>query len=428
VLHEARRAILNFAGTALGGGRDLSVPQALKVLVALSAKPVATVVGQACRLDILNAAFMNALTANVLEFDDTHQPTVIHPTAPVLPPLLALADRNGCSGRALVEAFVAGVDVACRLGLSVGGHYARGWHITATCGTFGAAAASARLLGLAPAETAHALGIAASSTSGIVENLPTGAKNVGVGNAARNGLFAALVAQQGYTAAPRAIEAKLGWARASGDEIDPDPLFDDLGQRFEIMRNTYKPYPCGVVLNSVLDACFALRAEGVTADLIDSVTVSGNALLLARADRPAVANDRDAKISLQHSVAVVFVRGAGGIAEYSDPFIEDPGIAALRKRVRAELDAAALPLSATVTVTTVDGRTMRQTALKPRGSIENPMSDRDLEEKVRNLAAFGGSGIPVDPIIDAVWRLDQLDDVRSLTRLLALPASDNPGG
>src|SRR5690606_6676422 len=138
---------------------------------------------------------------------------VIHPTAPVLPPLLALADRSGCTGRALIEAFVAGVDVACRLGLSVSpGHYALGWHITATCGAFGAAAASARLLNLTPVQTAHALGIAASAASGIVENLPTGAKNVGVGNAARNGLFAALVAQQGYIAAPRAIEAKLGWA------------------------------------------------------------------------------------------------------------------------------------------------------------------------------------------------------------------------
>ncbi|HEX5957605.1 MAG TPA: MmgE/PrpD family protein [Hyphomicrobiaceae bacterium] len=419
VRHEARRSILNFVGTALGGGRDPSVPQALTVLGPLSGPGVAVVAGQSLRLDILNAAFMNAMTANVLEFDDTHQPTVIHPTAPVLPPLLALADRSGCSGRALIEAFVAGVDVACRLGLSVSpGHYARGWHITATCGAFGSAAASARLLGLDRAQTAHALGIAASAASGIVENLPTGAKNVGVGNAARNGLFAALVAEQGYTAAQRAIEAKLGWARASGDDVKTDELLGGLGERFELMRNTYKPYPCGVVLNAVVDACLALRAEGLTGDAVEAVVVSGNALLLARADRPAVANDRDAKISIQHSVAVALGRGAAGIAEYSQPFIEDPAIAALRARVSAEQDASAPPLSATVTVTTKAGRRLRRTVLKPKGSLDNPLSDREIEAKVRDLAAFGGWDLPVEPIIDAVWRLDELDDVRVLTGLL----------
>ena len=179
----------------------------------MAGKPTATVIGYPQRLDILNAAFMNALNANVLEFDDTHMPTVIHPTSPVAPPLFALAEGTRVSGSALIEAFVLGVEVACRAGNSVSpGHYARGWHITATCGVMGAAAACSRLMGLSAGETAHAIGIAASQAAGLVENLPTGAKNIQVGNSARSGLLSALFARQGYTAAPQALEgaARLG--------------------------------------------------------------------------------------------------------------------------------------------------------------------------------------------------------------------------
>lgn len=422
--HEGQRAMLNFIGTMLGGRRDPAVPQALDVLRMFSGKPEATVVGQRDRFDALSAAFINAMTGNVHEFCDTHQPTVIHPTAPVLPPILAMIDRIGCSGADAITAFVLGVDIACRIGNAVSpGHYARGWHITATCGVFGAAAASARLMKLTPEQTAHALGVAASAASGNVENLPTGAKNLGVGNSARNGLFAAFLAEKGYTGAPRSIEGPLGFARAAGDEPKMDELIGELGSRNELMRNTYKPYPCGVVLNAVIDACLAMRGEGLTADQVDAVTVSGNALLLARADRPNVANDRDTKVSIHHSVAISLLHGKAGVAEYSEPFISDPAIKALRQRVKAELDATAPPLTARVHVTTKDGRTIEKTVLAPRGSLENPMTDGDIEAKVRSLATFGGSGCDADRIIEAVWALDRMPDARALTRLLAAPSA-----
>lgn len=424
VRNEAKRAILNFIGAALGGQRDASVAQLLRLVEPFSAKPEATVIGRSGRLDVLNAAFINAVAGSVLEFDDTHQPTVIHPSAPVLPVLLALADRHGGSGAALVDAFALGVDVACRVGNSVSpGHYARGWHITATCGIFGAAAAAARLLRLDAATTAHALGVAVSSASGIVENLPNSAKLVALGNSARNGLFAALAAEAGINASARSIEGKLGFARACGDEADLRELTGDLGQRWELMRNTYKPYPCGVVLAAVIDACLELRAGGIAADDVQQVVVSSNALLLARADRPVVANERDAKISLQHIVAVTLLRGAVGVAEFSQASVADPQVAALRARVEAKLDAAAVPMSATVEIITRDGRSARSTVLDARGSLENPLSNVEIESKVRGLAAFSGAGCPIDQIIESVWTIDEQADVRAFTRLLAAPGA-----
>src|SRR4029078_5451910 len=192
--HEAKRSILNFFATALGSANDPAVAGALRVLLPFSGAATSSVIGRTERLDAMGAAFVNAISANLLDFDDTHLDTIIHPAAPVAAPVLALAQARGFSGRDVLIAFILGVEVECRIGNAVSpGHYARGWHITSTCGVFGSAIAAAKLLGLDAAQDAHALRIAASQSAGLVETLPSAAKNVSVGNAARNGLFAALL-------------------------------------------------------------------------------------------------------------------------------------------------------------------------------------------------------------------------------------------
>ena len=419
VRHEAKRSILNCLGAALGAASYPAVDAAIATLQPFAGPPQATVIGRAERLDILNASFVNAIGANVLDFDDTHLRTVIHPSAPVAPPLLALAEHRGLGGAELLHAFVLGVEIECRLGNSVSpGHYARGWHITTTCGVLGAAAGSARLLGLDAETTAHALGIAASQSGGIVENLATGAKNIAMGNAARNGLLAALASERGCTAAARAIEGPLGWARAAGDEADVDELLGGLGERWELARNAYKPYPCGIVLHPVIDACLALRERhGMSAAEVAGVTVSGHPLLLARADRP-VENERDAKISIHHSVAVAFLLGAAGLREYSDAVVGNAAVVALRQRVRAEADASIPVGAARVSVRTANGETFSAEVAHARGSIELPMTDADIETKTRELAKAGCPSCDVGRVIDAVWMLDRSADVGKLMALL----------
>ena len=321
--HEGKRSLLNFIGCALGVARTPPIEMALRVLLPLSGESRVTVLGRAERLDPLGAAFVNAIGGNLLDYDDTHLRTVIHPSAPVAPAALALAEQRGLSGAAMLHAFILGCEVECRIGNAVSpGHYARGWHITSTCGVFGAAAAGAKLLGLDATQTWHALGIAASQSAGIIENLPSAAKNVSVGNAARNGLFAALLAEQGYTAAPAAIEGALGWARAMGDEPDGPEITGDLGERWELLSNTYKPYPCGIVMHSVIDACLSLRQQ-VDADEIAEIVISGDQLLLDRGDRP-VTNDRDARVSIHHCAAVAMLFGAAGLQEFSREMVHDP--------------------------------------------------------------------------------------------------------
>jgi 2-methylcitrate dehydratase PrpD len=413
--HEAKRTILNFFATALGSSYDPAVTSALHALSPFAGAATSGIIGRTERLDALGASFVNAISANLLDFDDTHLDTIIHPAAPVAAPVLALAEARGFSGRDVITAFVLGVDVECRIGNAVSpGHYARGWHITSTCGVFGAAAACAKLLGLPADQIAHAIGIAASQSAGIVENLPSAAKNVSVGNAARNGLFAALLAEQGYAASPLAIEGPLGWARAMGDEPDLARMFDGLGQSFEIAKNTYKPYPAGIVFHAVIDACFKLRAriEG-DIDSIAAVTVRGSALLLARGDR-VVRNERDARVSIHHCAACALLLGAAGVPEFSKTAVVRPDIVALRERVRAELDASLPDGAARVELQLRSGERLEEIVMNARGSLAEPLSDADIESKLRAGLMLGGSDWDGDGIIDAVWRLDELADVSGL--------------
>ena len=423
VRHGAKRALLNGLGCALAVPGEHAVQAALDVLAPAAGPPRAGVWGRRERLDAMSAAFVNAIAANLLDYDDTHQGTVIHPTAPVLAPALAAAEDRGVSGRELLAAFALGAEVACRAGDAVSpAHYARGWHITATCGVFGAAAAAARVAGLDASVTGHALGIAASSAAGVVENLASAAKNVGVGNAARNGLLAARLAAAGYAAAPAAIEGPLGWARASGDEPDLAALAGGLGERWSFDRNCVKPYPCGVVMHAVIDACLALRdAHALRPADIAQVTVRGDALLIARGDR-AVHDERDARVSIHHCAAVALALGRAGLDEFTPACVADADIAALRARVVAERDDALPTGAASVSLLTTAGATHAHTVRDALGSLARPLSDADLERKVRGCVAAGGSGCDAGRLIDAAWGVDEAATLEPLLAALRPPA------
>ena len=413
--HEAKRSVLNFFATALGSCSDPAVTMALATLRPLSGPQTSVIIGRDARLDPLAAAFVNAISANLLDFDDTHPETIIHPAAPVAASVLALAEAHQSTGRDVLTAFILGVDVECRIGNAVSpGHYARGWHITSTCGIFGAAAAGAKLLGLPAEKIAHALGIAASQSAGVVENLPSAAKNVSVGNSARNGIFAALLAQNGYQAAPRAIEGPLGWARAMGDEPDLAKLTSGLGQGWEIAKNTYKPYPAGIVFHAVIDACLKLRAD-IAIDEIEEVVVSGSPLLLARGNRE-VRNERDARVSIHHCVATALIVGAAGVSEFAEATVFRPDIAAFRQKVRAEEDRSMPDGAARVVIRLKSGRALNETVTAPRGSLSDPLSDAELEAKLRDGLRQGGSHWNGERLIEAIWRLDELTDMSALLR------------
>jgi len=421
VRHEGKRTLLNSLGAALGGCADPAIGKALAVLRQFSGQPEATVIGYAERLDALNAAFINAAAANVFDFDDTHLPTVIHPAAPVVPAVLALVERQRLSGSDLLHALILGVEVECRVGNSVTPyHYSRGWHITSTCGVIGAAAAAGKLLGLDHPQMIWALGLAANQACGLVESLGSMAKSVSVGNAPRNGIVAALLAQQGFTAAPQTLEGPRGFAHVMGDRPALALIDKGLGTTWESARNTYKPYPCGIVLHPVIDALLELRARnGLRAESVERVTVRGHPLLRQRTDRPRPRSGREAQVSLQHTSGVCFIHGAAGLAQYTDASAREPAVIAFGEKVEIQDDPAVPVEAAIVTLRTTDGRTLTHEIRHALGSLGRPMSDGEIEAKVRDLAAFGGSGCEIDQLIEAAWGLERRDDAAAVVRLTA---------
>ena len=420
VRHAAKRALLNFIGAAIGGSRDIAIERAIAALARFSGPAQASVIGRAERFDMLTAAFLNAASGNVLDFDDTHHPTVVHPTSPVAPAVLALTQNRRMSGADCLHALVLGMEAACRTGNAVTlQHYIRGWHITSTCGAVGAAAAAAKALKLDAASTLAALGHGANQACGLVESLGSMAKSVSVGNAARNGLLAAFLAGEGLTAAPATLEGERGFARVMSDDPHVSALTEGLGERWEILNNALKAYPSGIVLHPVVDACLELSARHrPRAEMIDRIVVTGNPLLKQRADRPRPSSGRTASVSAQHTVAVCFLFGDAGITRYTDACVVDPAVQALGSRVTVEQDPAIVIEAADVRVHLRNGQVHDARISHALGSLARPMTDAQVEVKVRTLA--GPTVLPLERLFEAVWTLDRHDDASMLVEL-ALP-------
>jgi 2-methylcitrate dehydratase PrpD len=422
VLHEAKRSLLNHIAAGLAGARDAEVEALLAGLLPAVGRGDVGLIGRKEHLAPLDAAFMNAIIANVLDYDDTHLRTVIHPAAPIASALFALAHVRTLSGPELLHAFAIAADIACRLGNAVSPwHYARGWHITATCGVVGAAAGCARLLGLDEGRTLAALGGATAQACGLVETLGTGAKSLGVGTAARAGLLAALAAERGLSGPTSPLEGARGFLAVMGENASADELTDGLGLRWESALNTYKPYPCGIVLHPVIDACLALRDErGFASDAIQRITIRGHPLLRQRTDRGDVSTGREAQVAIRHTVGVSLTRGRAGLAEYTDSAVCDPAVRAVGARVTIEDDAAMGPDAATVTLHLADGRTLAHHVTHARGSLGRPLADAEIEAKAQDAAQASGLAINVAELARAFWSLDTSADVRPVFALSTL--------
>ena len=418
VRHEAKRALLNFLGCALGGCRDEAIERALAALAPFSGPPQATLIGRGQRLDVLHAALINAMSANVLDFDDTHLRTLIHPSAPVAAALFALAELRGASGESLLHAFVLGVEAECRIGNAVSpGHYERGWHISGTCGVFGAAAAAGKLLGLDAQGMAWALGLAATQSAGLVEMLGSMAKSLHLGAAARNGLAAALLAERKFTASERGIEAPQGFSHVLGEKPRLSAITGGLGETWELSQNAYKPYPCGVVLHPVIDGCIELgQRHAIAPRDIERIALTVNPLAIARADRKSPRDGLEAKLSLQHGAAVAILHGAAGVKQFTDACVGEPAVAELRGRVELAEDPSTARDAARVALHMKNGRALKVDVPHALGSVQRPMSDADLEAKFRDLAQLGAPGRETRSTIDRVWSLDALADASALAR------------
>ncbi|HYN27733.1 MAG TPA: MmgE/PrpD family protein, partial [Burkholderiales bacterium] len=352
---EGKRAILNVAGCVLAGREDPAVELIRK-----------TFPGE--------DALVDAAAATAHDYDDTHLRTVIHTGPPIAGTLFALTKHKRCSGVELLHAFILGVETTCRMGNAVTpGHYERGWHITSTCGVFGAAAAAGKILGLSERQFTSALGIAATQAAGLVEVLGSMARVLNAGFAARNGMQAALLAAEGFQGPERPIEGLRGFVNAFGGDNDLHQITHRLGEHWEMTQVAYKPYPCGVVLHALIDGCLELREKIRNAE---KIVVTLHPLAIERTDRPEPRNAIEARLSAQHAVAVALLHGRAGLAEFSDAAAVAPALQAFRPRVSVIPDDR---LDRMAAIITAGGDSVRIAEARP-------MDDARLEAKFRELA------------------------------------------
>ncbi|HWI14876.1 MAG TPA: MmgE/PrpD family protein [Burkholderiales bacterium] len=418
VRHEAARSFLNWVGCAVGGARHETVERALAALKTFSGPAEASVLGRKDRLDIMLAALMNGITSHTFDFDDTHLKTVIHPSGPVASAILALAERQRVTGEDFMHAFILGVEVECRIGNAVyPDHYDVGWHITGTAGVFGAAAAAGKLLGLNEQQMVWALGIAATQSSGMREMFGTMCKPFHPGNAARNGLLAALLAQQNFTSSNQGIEAKRGFGHVLSTKFDAADITEGLGKSWEIALNTYKPFACGIVIHPIIDACVQLRNEQkIKPDDIDTITARVHPLVVELTGKKTPQVGLEGKFSVFHSAAVAIIHGAAGEAEYSDAVVRDPAVVALRDRVSAVVDKSMHEDQSHVTIRLKNGKTVEKFVEHAIGSLKRPMTDADLEAKFRGLSNPVLQAAATDRLIALCWKADALSDIAEVAR------------
>jgi 2-methylcitrate dehydratase PrpD len=431
VLARTRLLVLDLLGNIVRARHDAeSTPSLLSAARALGvAAGNNAVFGDSARYTPAGAAFLNAALGHSLDFDDTHAAGSLHPGCPVIPAALAAGEMEGASGATVLAAIVAGYEVTCRVALALpaGEHYARGFHPTATCGVFGAAAAAARVFGMDPAAIQSALGTALSQSAGSLQFLANGAwtKRFQVGWASMSGLAAAVLAREGFKGAAEALEGKHGFLRAYAPSPNPARATERLGAEWELMRTAVKPYPSCRYGHAGIDAAIAFHNEsGLDPATIERVTygtsASGMTLIgepLAKRQDPQ--NVVDGQFSGPFVIAAGLLTGQMGWDSYA--LLHDKAIRALLPRIACAPDPdvqAEFPDNMAGKLTVVaGGRTWERFVRTPKGEPDNFLTDAEVRAKFTSLAVPVLGDGQANRLAEAVLALDAAPNLAVLTRL-----------
>jgi 2-methylcitrate dehydratase PrpD len=415
VRHEARRAIVNYLGCALGGSRDEAVDLAIRALGPFSGPATAAVVGRPERLDPLHASLMNGISSHVYDFDDTTPKNYMHPTSPVASALFAYASANPVSGRDFMQAFITGFEAEMRIGNAVyPAHYDVGWHITGTAGVFGAATAIGKLLGLTVQQTIWNLGLAATQAAGIREMFGSMAKSFHPGRAAQNGYAGALLSQAGFTAGEHGLEGPRGFAAVQAARYDLAKITAGLDTDWELRANTYKPFPCGIVNHPAIDGSIQIHhAHHPAPESIAAVRLRVAPLVLDLCNQTNITKGLQGKFSVYHGAAVGLVRGKAGIHEYTDEAVNDSLVKRVRELATAVGDPSITEDQADIEVELANGECLTKFIEQSLGNIHRPLSDLQLEDKFRDQA-HGDVG----EALRLCWQIDELANVNELIRVV----------
>ncbi len=421
-IHEAKRAVLDWLGCALAGSQHPTPQILISTFKELGSFSAATVFGQrGLKLSLLDASVANGQMGHVLDFDDTHLGGVIlHTSTATLPALLALGEKRQSTGKDLIVSLVAAFEAGIRTGQAMPRHHHGGWHLTGTLGTVAATAGSARLLGLDAKKTIYALGIGCTQAAGMQQNRGSDCKSLHAGKSAYHGVLAASLAANGFNSSQEILDGNLGFVRIYSSTQNLSALTQDLGKSWLITGNGYKPYACGVVLHPLIDAAIKAAAAGKipVSDVASlEMTVHPDVIRITGVDTPG--SGLMSKFSANHAAAVAYIDQAGGVLQFSNERAQDPSVQAMRKLIQIKGSSELRLDQATAKVTTKSGKVFEATIDHATGTVANPMSDKDLENKFMGNATKALGAEQARKVIEMVWSLDQVGDVSKLVALCA---------
>jgi 2-methylcitrate dehydratase PrpD len=431
VLADAKLRVLDTIGVSLAASASSVGDVARRTALRLGRGDESTILGFGDRVPASSAALVNGTLAHALDFDDTHNESVIHVSAPIVTTATAIGEMRRCGGRELLVAAVGGAEIACRIGcVRPGAFHRRGFHATGVIGTFGAALTAGKLLGLDGARMTHALGIAGSQAAGILEFFSDGswAKRLHPGWAAHAGIIAAYLAADGFSGPATVLEGRFGlFATHLGpDGYAMDRVVDGLGQDWECVKSSFKPYPCGHVVHPFVDAILALhRDDGLRwqdVERIDCPTAAWMIPIMCepRAVKLRPESDYHAKFSFPYALAAALYFGRLGVEAFTAAEIHNPELLGLVQRVHNEVDPSAPDPSrfkGWVIVTTKSGRRLEKIVEDNWGSERNPLRPDDVRAKFRDNAALVMAPERIDQVVERVDALDRIDDVATLLAL-----------
>lgn len=430
VIGLTKRAMMDSLGVALAGSAHPIGKTITAFVESLGGKPVAQVIGSEVRTSSPLAALANGVMFHVLDYDDVKAGTQGHPSAVLMPVVLSLGEELSSSGEEIMEAYVLGVEIWAKISSIMPEFHLRGWHPTGVFGTIGAAAAAAKLLKLTRQQTTMALGIAGSEAGGLIQNFGTMTKSFHVGNAARGGVMAALLAGNGFTSAKNILEEDTGFIATFYGKTTAklSKITENLGSPFALISPglSMKKYPSCYSTHRALDAILhIIKLHHIKPEAVQAVTCQSNPVAQKALRYPDPSTALQGKFSMQFALAVALIDQRFTLAQATDKKVNDPVIKNFMKRVTLSVhpdwvdgEDTSYSRPDIVTVMLKNGRRYSYEVLTAKGDSKAPLAEEELVNKYRECAKLALGNEEVDRLLELIWKLEELDDIRKLTARL----------
>lgn len=426
VIETSKKCFLDWIGVAIGGMKDPSAEMLVDLIKEMGGRKQASILGYGMKTSIINAALINGIMSHVLDYDDAHSESRSHPSSPLIPALLSMAEYKKMSGRDLITAFVLGFEVGTRIGLGLGKtYYEMGWHATSILGRFGSAVGVGKLLRLTEKQLTCAIGLAATQAGGMRRVFGTMTKPFHAGKASMDGMLSALLASRGFSAPVDILDGQSNFLEILSGGYDPNRITRGLGREYEVLKDSFKPYAACLLIHPAIDGLIWIKEqEGFELDLVDQIDLEVSPLCMTVTDKPDPKNGLEGKFSIYFCTALALLEGKIQEGQFTQVKIDDRRIRDFMKKIKAFGKGSLKETEANVVIKLKNGAQLSRRVFAPKGDPENPMSFDDISCKFRSLAQNLLSEHQMKQIIHIVQNLEKIKDPSTLLKLCRVKKID----